>query len=383
MRTGAERKSGTSEQARQPLRIGLSLWATAAAIFAAGVLWFGAPAVIDPGSVDFIPFPAALALFFAVFGTIHLGQGAVAKWRFNRYGASTLDAGPAVLGKVYRGRIRTAQPLAVSGPYEIRLLCESRDVRDGDGDSNRRTVRQPVWAATIRAPASTNSTIGIPFDFKIPADGLPNRHGSSVAGYEIYWSLQISAPMKGMHYNAMFPIDVAAIESRSVDPDEDEERELAAARRHASLDDAFAGQLRPDGSRARAFHYIVPAIGALILAAGAYSTWNQVAYGLSGVVLSGKISAIDAPSLDVSLQTGEVARIARVTTHNIWTVGQPVEVTCTRDTERPRRCRMNTGSDRWIDALGTLAVGTIALLLGAWLWLRRAGTRTPRRSIPR
>lgn len=372
-------KSGTLAQVRQPFRIGAALWATAAATFTAGVFWFGTPAVIDPGSPDFIPFPAALALFFAGFGTLHLVQGVLAKWRFDRAGESTLDAGAAVLGKVYRGRIRTAQPLAVSGPYEIRLLCESRDVRESDGDSNRRTVRQPVWAATAKASASTNSTFGIPFEFKIPADGLPNRHGSSVPGYEIYWTLEISAPMKGVHYRAAFAIDVAALEERSVDPDEDEERELAAARRHASLEDAFAGHVRPESSRARAFRYIVPAIGALIFAAGAYSTWNQVSYGLGGVVLSGRISAINAPALDIGLETGEPARIPRVTKYNTWTVGQPVEVTCPSEPgATPRRCRMNTGSDRWIDALGTLAVGTTILVLGALLWLRRAGGRTPR-----
>lgn len=382
MKAASAAKAGTMEQARQPLRIGLSLWATATAIFVASIVWLGAPAVLDPGSADFIPFPAALALFFAVFGTIHLGQGVFAKWRFSRYGASTLEAGPAVLGKVYRGKIRTDRPLQVSGPYTIRLLCESRDIRDRDGDSTKRTVRVPVWVASVQAPASANSAFGIPFEFKVPADGLPNRHGSSVAGYEIYWTLQISAPVRGLQYRAAFPLDVAAIESRSEDSEEEEERELAAARRHASLEDAFANQAKPESSRARALHYLIPTIGVLIFAAGSYSTWNQYAYGLGGVALSGRISAISAPSLDVALASGEVARIPRVTNYNTWTLGQIVELTCPRDVGSSRPCRMNTGSDRWIDALGTLAVGTAFLLFGAWLWPRRTGRRTSRQSLP-
>ena len=154
---------------------------------------------------------------------------------------------------------------------------------------------------------SANAAIGIPFEFKIPADGLPNRYGSSVPGHEIHWTLQISAPMKGVQYRAAFPIDVAATESRSNDADEDEERELAAARRHASLEDAFAGQARPESARAGALRYIVPVIGGLIFAAGCYSTWNQFAYGLDGVVLSGMLA-------------GERAR-PREQVHRLWVRG--------------------------------------------------------------
>lgn len=372
-------KSGTIEQARQPLRFGLALWAAAAATLAGGIAWFGAPAILDPGAVDFIPFPAALALFFAAMGTVHFAQGFIAKLRFSRDGASTLDAAPAVLGRTYRGRIRTERALAVSGPYTIRLLCESRDVRDNEGGRSKPgAAKQPVWTATVQAAASVNSTLGIPFEFKIPADGLPNRYGSSVPGYEIYWTLRISAPMKGLHYRADFPIDVAATASRSADPDEDEAQELAAARRHARMDDAFAGQIRPESARARMFRHLVPLVGILIFAAGSYSTWNQYAYGRTGEVLSGRISAINLPTLDVALDNGEVARIARVTKYNSWSLGQAVEITCPSDPGLPPRCRMNTGSDRWIDALGTLAVGTAVLLVGAWLWVRRARGRRSR-----
>ncbi len=69
------------------------------------------------------------------------------------------------------------------------------------------------------------------------------------------------------------------------------------------------------------------------------------------------------PSLDVALDEGGVVKIARVTRNHAWRVDEPVSVSCVEEGNTLRSCRMDTGADRWIDGLGTLAVGTILLLL--------------------
>lgn len=363
-------KAGTQDQARRTIRIGLAMWGVAAAILVAGIIGLGMPAVFEFNSPDFMPMPGFFAFAFAAFGTIHLGQGLFQSARFGKYGASTLEAGPAVLGQVYRGKIRTDRALEISGPYVIRLFCESRDISDPDSESGK--GRALLWEASVSASASTRSSTGIPFQFRIPADGIPNRTGSSLRGHEIYWTLSVLAPMAGLHYRAEFPIDVGATDA------ETEEEEVEAARRGpASLKEAFVGQIRPERPGMGLLRFVVPIAGILLFTVGAYSTFLQWSHGRNGVALSGKITSVDRPAVDIALDGGGTTRVARVTKNNIWQVDQPVQITCLREGGELRACRMDTGSDRWIDALGTLAVGTVLLLFSCWLWFRR---RTPVRS---
>lgn len=363
-------KAGTLDQARRTIRIGLALWSAAAAILVAGIVWLGIPGVFEFNAPDFMPVPGFLALALAVFGTIHLAQGFVQSARFGKYGASTLEAGPAVLGQVYRGRIRTDRAIEASGPYTVRLQCESRSAGDSDGEARNRQ-KTLLWEQIVTVPATTRSSIGIPFAFHIPADGIPNRAGSAVTGHEIYWTLSASAPIAGLHYRAEFPVDVGA-----TDAEAEEEEEAAARLTPASLEKAFVGQARPvlpEHPGLRVARFAAPVIGILLFAAGAYSTFLQWSHGRDGVALGGKITSVERPAVDVALDGGGTVRVARVTKNNIWQVGQPVQITCLREGPEFRSCRMDTGVDRWIDALGTLGVGTMLLLLGGWLWSRRRG----------
>jgi hypothetical protein len=360
----ATAKAGTIEQAHRPFRFGLALWAMAAAALGAGLYWFGAAATLDVSSPEFFPLPGFFAFAFALFGTIHFGQGLLAIRRHSKYGASILEANQAVLGQVFRGSIRTDRALEVSGPYTIRLLCETQAPADSDGDTRGRQGRTPLWEATVSAPASTRSSTGIPFRFKIPEDALPNKLGSTVPGHAIFWTLSVSAPMAGLHYNAAFPIDVSATE----DETEDDE-----PKGPPSLKAAFVGQARPETAKSRVLRFIVPIVGILLFATGAYTTAKQVSHGRNGVALKGRITAVDRPALEVALDRGGAVRIAQVTKNNIWLVGQAVDITCLPDGGGWRSCRMDTAYDRWIDAVGTLAFGAVLLLFAGWLWTRRRG----------
>lgn len=358
----ATTRAGTRDRARQSIRIGVALWMAALAILGTGVFWLGIPAMFDPGSPDFMPAPDFFAFALAAFGTLHLGRGLLASARHGKYGASTLEARPAVAGQVYRGRIRTDRALDVTGPYTIRLLCESQSVSHGDESLPSSKHRVPVWEVSTTASAAIRSSAGIPFEFRIPADALPNRNGPSVPGQAIFWTLSISAPMAGLHYRETFPIDVGTGSETGDEPARDGPRKLA---------DAFAGEVKPELRGMRIARFLAPVAGLLLIAAGTHATVGQWMHSRYGVALTGKVIAINRPALDVALDGGGTARVAYITKNNAWQIGQPVQVTCLKDGADLRACRMDTASDRWIDGLGNLAVGTLALLFGGWLWHRR------------
>jgi hypothetical protein len=356
--------SGKENLARRSYQMGLFLWAASVVILGGGIVWLGMPGVFEFNSPDFFPVPVALAAFAAVIGTIHMVQGVLQSARFSKYGASTLEAGPAVLGKVYRGRIRTVRDLDVSGPFSIHLLCEHKSGVNRDRTS---AVLASLWEASASAPVSTRSSAGIPFAFQIPANGLP---GGTMPGSDgnlevssIFWTLSVSAPMQGLQYNAAFPVDVdvpgAASNAAGV-----------ARQKAANTASAFAGYIRPEQPYARITRMIAPVLGILLAAAGGYATVNQWQLGQDGAAFTGRIISVETPALGIALDGGGTVRIPRVTKYNSWQTDQPVRVTCRDNGGGIRTCRMDTGYDRWIDAVGTLAVGLVLLLVGGWLWLR-------------
>ncbi len=361
--------SGKEGLARRSFQMGLFLWIASGVILAGGIVWLGMPGVFEFNSPDFFPVPVALAAFAAVIGTIHMVQGVLQSARFSKYGASTLEAGPAVLGQVYRGRIRTARDLDVSGPFSIQLLCEKKSGVNRDRTS---AVLASLWEGSASAPASTRSSAGIPFAFQIPANGLP---GGTIPGSDgnleissIFWTLSVSAPMQGLQYQAAFPVDVDVPGSSQNTAEEAPLMPVNAA-------GAFAGHIRPEQQLARITRLIAPVLGILLVAAGGYATVNQWQLGQNGAAFTGRIVSVETPAIGIALDGGGTVRIPRVTKYNSWQTGQPVRMTCRDNGGGIRTCRMDTGFDRWIDALGTLAVGLALLLLGGWLWLRWRGRK--------
>ncbi len=204
-------KAGTPDEGPRSLRIGLVFWAVAAAVLVAGLVWLGPTETLDINSRDFFPLPAGFAFFSAAFGTYYVGRGVLLNLRFGKYGASTLDAGPAVLGRVFKGRIRTANDLDPQGPFSLRLSCVRETKTESDSDDNGGSggiVTTPLWEAVASAPASTRSSAGVPFEFSIPADGLRTVTQPYSNGPNIKWTLHVAAPLKGLDYSATFPVIV-------------------------------------------------------------------------------------------------------------------------------------------------------------------------------
>lgn len=345
---------------RGPVRIryALTCWAIAAAILIAGVVWLGASSVFDAGSPDFFPMPAGFAAIFALFGFFHLGLGLQDLARRRKTGLSSLDAGAAFLGQVFTGRIRTANDVGATGPYRLRLACEHHTAAGADEDSAGRRHIVVLWEKSLTVPKSTRSDLGIPFSFKIPADGLSSGPRGLANGDTITWKLGISAPTPGLDYAADFVVDVLS----ELNADGVQRRSVA---------EAFKGHARPEQAGGRFLRFALPIVGLMLVAGGGYASVNQLLHSWRGAAVNGVILSFNRPQAEVALDNGQVVMVPGLSSHNDWREGQRVVVTCRRDGALYDTCRMNTGNDRWIDALATLAIGLLLTAIGAWLWRRR------------
>lgn len=339
------------------IRLAVLCWAIAAVILVAGVIWLGAPGTFDISSPDFFPLPAGFAGAFTVFGFVHLGSGLRDLARRRKAGLSRLEANPPRLGKKFSGRIRTANDMAATGPYTIRLACEHHTTSEGTDESTR-THRVILWEKSDAAPQSTRSDLGIPFAFSIPANGVPSHPGTLANSDSVVWKLSVSAPTSGLNYAADFLLDVQP------EGGADE----ASSR---SVDEAFRGYTRPEQPGARFLRFAIPIIGALLVLAGGYASLNQALHSWHGVAVSGTILTFNRPQAEVALESGPKVVVPGISSHNQWQEGQQVVVVCRADGAEFSTCRMDTGSDRWIDAVATLAIGLALTAVGVWLWWRR------------
>lgn len=339
------------------LRLAAVCWAIAVAILIAGLVWLGVPGVFDMSSPDFFPLPAGFAGALTILGFVHLGHGLLDLARRRKAGLSSLEASPPRLGRKFSGCIRTANDMAATGAYTIRLACEHHTTSEGTNESTR-THRTVLWEKTVTAAKSTRSDLGLPFTFDIPANGLPSRQGTLADSDSVVWKLSVGAPTSGLNYAADFLLDVQPAE----DTDESPSR---------SVEEAFRGQVRPEQPGARFLRFAIPIVGALLIAAGGYASFNQALHGWQGEAVNGTILAFSRPKAEVALDGGQKVVVPGISSHNRWQEGQRVVVICRVDDGQFNTCRMDTGSDRWIDALATLAIGLGLAAVGAWLWWRR------------
>lgn len=194
----------------------------------------------DIHSPDFNPM-VLLPLALAAVGGWEAVRAVRAELRHRRFGAATLDlegASRVWLGQRLRGVVRTARPLAPTGPYRIRLRCvDTHEFRDFGDNATRHNSNSDfvVWEQVQERPAaSVDSSRGIPFDFQLPASvgpapqppirptrspyysfkfaimipGLRRVWASHDPPVARRWLLEVSAPMPGPDFAARFLLPV-------------------------------------------------------------------------------------------------------------------------------------------------------------------------------
>ena len=159
---------------------------------------------------------AFVPVVFAVIGLYTLLKAIRDTLRVRKFGATTLQAGPAKPGGRFQGLLRSSRDLSPSGNYTVKLRC-IRTYRVGGPPVNtvaggKSTYKEELkYEEKLVVPrGSVLSSVGIPFAFAIPADALPSngppvyerQHGN------VRWILTVTAPMPGVDYYAVFAIDM-------------------------------------------------------------------------------------------------------------------------------------------------------------------------------
>jgi hypothetical protein len=175
------------------------------------ILAFDIRPEFNPDSRDFNPI-IGVALFLGAFALKSLYTAARGTLLARRFGASTLETeGESVpLGGTLKGRIRTSTPLAVTGDYAITLTCiEQLTVSAMSEPTKTRTEDRVRWEGMRKVPAATvNSAEGIPFEFLVPETALAMPDARAKG--PVRWTLEVTAPQKGLDYYALFGVIVRA-----------------------------------------------------------------------------------------------------------------------------------------------------------------------------
>jgi hypothetical protein len=190
------------------------LWA-----IAAWLAWYiGAPLNFNLYDPDFNPLvflPAA----FAAIGAYIAAKATRDALRARKFGHTTLEAGPGRLGETLHGLIRTRRDLAATGDYRISLKClRTTFVSGGQTDMRGHHEDRLIWS-DIRAivPEGVRSSAGIAFSFSLPTDALPSRGPpvQTTSDGDVRWILEVTAPLPGLDFYAVFAVDVKSRDHRS------------------------------------------------------------------------------------------------------------------------------------------------------------------------
>ncbi len=219
------------------------IFAVALWVLAALTVWyFQVPFVFNVNADDFSPL-IVLAALLALAGLYYGLLGVRDTLRVGKFGSTTLEADPALLGQTFSGRLRCSRDLAVRGDYQVELKCiEEQEIAmglgTGHGGENIHHKAVVVWQdKQVVSASGVRSRDGIPFSFHLPADARPSpprlgpgesetsamlstvglRTPSLLAGIDdelntvagnVKWMLTVTAPMRGVDYYAVFPLYV-------------------------------------------------------------------------------------------------------------------------------------------------------------------------------
>jgi len=344
-------------------------WGLALAVAIGDLMWIGYPAAIDVRSPDFFPLPLLFVVVFGIVGTIYLVAAIRHALRFRKFGTSALEVQEPRLGGTLRGVVRTARDLAPAGPFVVRLRCEETTARPTRvGQRSRFT--ECLWESVQMVQAPARSSAGIPFEIAIPANGLASgaRSDDPKIHKTVTWTLDVRAALPGLDYYAAFDVKVGG-----------RRRDEAGAKDPATKGTRsapFAGYAAPP-SRLWLLISLVPMVfGSLLLIGCANALWDQIHFNGSGVRATGHVTEHAGPRVYVSIDgTGPPPARGQilVTDFHRWEPGQAVQVTCADVDESPRKCRMDSGLDRWIGIGEALAMSAAFFGAALWAWRRRRG----------
>ena len=420
-RAGAE-KSGLHVEAEQGdesgalARAGLFCLAVAVAILLAGFYALGRSGMLDMRSPEFAPVPHffafaafCLALFFFVRAWLH-GR------RYRLFGTSVVEGNVPALGEALVGTLRIAKKDALTAPIRLSLRCEWRHFQSDSASptSSGSAVTERLWEQSQELQ-STGVESGLPFQFDLPDDGLPSgRRPKPKTGVhpespgDIVWTLRASSPRRGTDYVAEFEMDVrpgrlirALSKGPKAEPTEGaqgdpvspalrtmtalggaaslflggsvptagELREEAEADARAEPAEPFAksGPLEQGGER---FLRVGTLIAALFLSLVAgVSLVREASFGWRCVESPAVVVKAETHAVILDFGPDDRAHTISVSSHHHWTPGENVVALCQTGEDGRRRCRMQSGFDRWLDGLGTLGLALTAFAV--WTYLRR------------
>lgn len=195
----------------------------------------GWPETFDTNDPDFInPFSIMIVGLLGIAGWFGV-KALRNELRHRAFGATRLEIDPPGalrLGRAFSGRMRVQKPVAAIGPFRLVLTC--KDVHQFEDNGRFKTSDFPVWTAEQTLPPETDATIGLPFNFGLPASvglepvpsgilpGSGNRYratvhipgmrqvvASNIPPVGRYWTLVVTAPTKGTDFHAevVIPLD--------------------------------------------------------------------------------------------------------------------------------------------------------------------------------
>lgn len=368
------------------LKAALVCFGLSVTIVIAGFLWLGRAGMLEVKSPDFFPLPDFCAVASFLIGVFFLANSILHWIRFNRFGPTYLDCNNAELGKALQGKLRISKTQYLGRSIDLTLRCEWRHYQDGAMPKDTREVSTLLWNTTQKLDSS-GAAAGIPFRFDVPTDGLatgrrPNAaRGVNIQGPgRIEWFLRATAKHL---YAAEFEIPIGAVSASARLARTTQEAPLAAQLAAAALGGYAPSQDEIDDeevSNKRREPVIpfgnapVPVTSdqvssrritlAIMIFAGfflARELISQVMFG--GTDQSATI--VDATRGEVTLNFGldDPAHKISVSSFHSWQKGQPVTASCRPAEDGKRRCRMQTGHDRWLNAIIPAMVFLVALVL--------------------
>lgn len=141
------------------------------------------PWVLDPSNPDFdLIFAFVLALLAA--SVWFSGSVLLELIRSRRFGTTFLELDDNMsprLGGTSSGRVRTERQVPARGDFRIALTClDVHEFRRIGDTAHTWKESFPVWSAETSIPAATDSSICLPFRFKLPASVGPETSPSGI-----------------------------------------------------------------------------------------------------------------------------------------------------------------------------------------------------------